>query len=81
MRLIPHSHQPWLFICSAPTPTRCRHFTWDAEIDGVRYVQWPLVRLAEWAACMLQWLMWQGFRGVGLRWCPLRAVAPGAPAR
>ena len=35
------SHLPASLVPCPPRRAR-RHFSWDAEIDGVRYVQWPL---------------------------------------
>lgn len=31
-----------LVLVVSPAPCLCRHFSWDAEIGGIRYIQWPL---------------------------------------
>lgn len=32
--------ETWVFFPCAPPC--CRHFSWDADIGGIRYIQWPL---------------------------------------
>lgn len=32
--------ETWIFLPC--TPPWCRHFSWDADIGGIRYIQWPL---------------------------------------